>query len=291
MARKNTIRIFDGATAIVTGAASGIGRGLVEELAKRGSEVVLADRQIELAEEVASKICSSGGKASAFNVDVTDFFAVERLVQETVARTNRLDYIFNNAGIGIGGNVSHFGIKDWNQMMDVNLHGVINGVQAAYKIMMTQGFGYIVNTASLAGLTPSPGGVAYATAKHAVVGLSNSLRAESARMGIRVSVLCSGFVRTAILEGGGKYGKMLIDLSPDQHRQVSGIIEKFKTLPPNMFAKKALNSVAKNKAIIIVPAWWKLLWLLNRFFPSAGIDLVGKNFQKMQKQFEFAEQN
>jgi len=84
---------------------------------------------------------------------------------------------------------------------------------------------------------------------------------------------------------------MLIDLSPDQHRQMLKIIEKFKPLSPNMFAKKALNSVAKNKAIIIVPAWWKLLWLLNRFFPSAGIDLVGKSFQKMQKQFGFAEQN
>ena len=156
MARKNTTRIFDGATAIVTGGASGIGRGLAEEMAKRNSEVVLADRQIELAEEVASKICSSGGSASAFNVDVTDFSTVERLVQETVARTGRLDYMFNNAGIGIGGNVSHFGIEDWIQMMDVNLHGVINGVQAVYKIMMAQGFGHIVNTASLARLTPSP---------------------------------------------------------------------------------------------------------------------------------------
>jgi short-subunit dehydrogenase len=291
MARKNTIRIFGGATSVVTGAASGIGHGLAEELAKRGSEVVLADRQIELAEEVASKICSSGGNASAFNVDVTDFSAVERLIQETVARTGRLDYIFNNAGIGIGGNVSHFGIEDWNQMMGVNLRGVIHGVQAAYKIMMAQGFGHIVNTASMAGLTPSPGGVAYATTKHAVVGLSNSLRAESARMGVRVSVLCPGFVRTAILEDGGKYGKMLIDLSPEQHRQMLKMIEKFKPLSPNMFAKKALNSVAKNKAIIIVPSWWKLLWLLNRFFPSAGIDLVGKSFQKMQKQFGFAEQN
>ncbi len=291
MKLNQTIRTFDGATAIVTGAASGIGRGLVEELAKRGCEVVLADRQIELAKEVASKICASGAKAGALKVDVTDFRAVEHLVQKTVERTGRLDYMFNNAGIGIGGNVNHYGIEDWNQMMDVNLRGVINGVHAAHKVMVNQGFGHIINTASMAGLTPSPGGVAYATAKHAVVGLSNSLRAEVAHLGIRVSVLCPGFVRTAILEGGGKYGKMLIELSPDQHRQMFEMIEKFKPLSPDMFAKRALNSVAKNKAIIIVPAWWKLLWLLNRFFPSAGIDLVGRSFQKMQKQFGFAKQN
>jgi len=291
MARKNTIRIFGGATSVVTGAASGIGHGLAEELAKRVSEVVLADRQIELAEEVASKICSSGGNASAFNVDVTDFSAVERLVQETVARTGRLDYIFNNAGIGIGGNVSHFGIEDWNQMMDVNLRGVINGVQAAHKVMLAQGFGHIVNTASLAGLMPSPGNVAYATTKYAVVGLSNSLRAEAAKLGVRVSVLCPGFVRTTILVGGGKYGKMLIDLSPEQHRQMLEMIEKFRPISPNIFAKKALNSVAKNKAIIIVPAWWKLFWWMNRLFPSVGIHLVGKSFQKVQKRFGLAEQN
>ena len=291
MTRKNTIRIFDRATAVVTGGASGIGRGLAEELAKRGCEVVLADRQIALAEEIASKICAFGGNARAFKVNVTDFTAVEKLVQETVERTGRLDYIFNNAGIGIGGNVTHFKIEDWNQMTDVNLLGVINGVQAAHKVMVAQGFGHIVNTASIAGLTPSPGNVAYAATKYAVVGLSNSLRAESARLGVRVSVLCPGFVRTAILENGGKYGKMLIDLSPEQHRQMLEMIEKFKPISPNIFAKKALNSVAKNKAIIIVPAWWKLIWLLNRLFPSAGIDLVGKSFQKMQKRFGFAEKN
>jgi NADP-dependent 3-hydroxy acid dehydrogenase YdfG len=98
-------------------------------------------------------------------IDVTDFMAVEQLVQETIERRGRLDYIFNNAGIGIGGNVTHYDIEDWNQMMDVNLNGVINGVQAAHKVMMAQGFGHIVNTASLAGLMPSPGNVAYATTK------------------------------------------------------------------------------------------------------------------------------
>lgn len=195
-----SIRIFDGATAIVTGGASGIGRALAEELAKRGCEVVLADLQIDLAEEVASEIQVSGGKAKAVKVDVTDFPAMEQLVRETVRRTGRLDYIFNNAGIAIGGNVYHYGIADWNQIVDVNLRGVINGIQAAYKIMMEQGFGHIINTASMAGLMASPGAVAYATTKYGVVGLSKSLRAEAAQIGVRVSVLCPGVIRTPILD-------------------------------------------------------------------------------------------
>jgi NAD(P)-dependent dehydrogenase (short-subunit alcohol dehydrogenase family) len=147
MQSNRTIRFFGGATAIVTGGASGIGRALAVGLAKRGCEVVLADLQIELAEEVASEINASGGKTKAVKIDVTDFPAMERLVQQTVQRTGRLDYIFNNAGIVIGGSVNLYGIEDWNQVIDVNLRGVINGIQAAYKIMMAQGFGHIVNTA------------------------------------------------------------------------------------------------------------------------------------------------
>ncbi|MEW6374409.1 MAG: SDR family oxidoreductase [Thermodesulfobacteriota bacterium] len=275
------MKSFKDRIAIITGGASGIGRALAEELAKRGVEVVLADLQIELAEQVASAIQVSGGKAKPVKIDVTNFPAMEQLVQETVKRTGHLDYIFNNAGIGIGGNVYHYGIEDWNQIVDVNLRGVINGVQAAYKIMMAQGFGHIVNIASMAGLMVSPGAVAYAATKYAVVGLSISLRAEAANMGIRVSVVCPGVVRTPILEGGGRYGKMLIDIPPEQMRQ---LWEKLKPMSPNIFAKKVLNSVAKNKAIIIVPSWWKLYWWINRLSPSLGISLAQKRFQKVQKE-------
>jgi NAD(P)-dependent dehydrogenase (short-subunit alcohol dehydrogenase family) len=281
MESNKTIRIFDGATAIVTGGASGIGRALAEELAKRGSEVVLADLQIELAEEVASEIRVSGGKAKAGKIDVTNFPAMDQLVQETVKRTGRLDYIFNNAGLAIGGNVNNFGIEDWNQIVDVNLRGVINGIQAAYKIMIEQGFGHIINTASMAGLMSSPGAVAYATTKHAVVGLSKSMRAEAAQMGVRISVLCPGVVRTPILEGGGKYGKMLIDIPPEQ---IGRMWERLRPISPNIFAEKVLNSVAKNKAIIIVPSWWKLFWWINRLSPSLGIFLAQKRFQKVHKE-------
>jgi short-subunit dehydrogenase len=159
---------------------------------------------------------------------------------------------------------------------------VINGIQAAYKIMMEQGFGHIVNTASMAGLMSSPGAVAYATTKHAVVGLSKSMRAEAAQMGVRVSVLCPGVVRTPILQGGGKYGKMLIDIPPEQVRRMW---ERLRPMSPNIFAEKVLNSVAKNKAIIIVPSWWKLFWWINRLSPSLGIFLAQKRFQKVQKEF------
>lgn len=289
MSPDKAIRIFGGATAIVTGAASGIGRALAEELARRGCEVVLADLQIELAEQVASEIRVSGGKANAVNIDVTNFPAMAQLVQETVNRTGRLDYIFNNAGIAIGGNVNHFGIEDWDQIIDVNLRGVINGVQAAYKVMMAQGFGHIVNTASLAGLMPSPGNVAYATTKHGVVGLSKSLRAEAAQMGVRVSVFCPGFIRTAILEGGGKYGKILIDMSPEQQRRMLEMIERFKPMSPDLFAKKALNLVAKNQAIIILPSWWKLFWWIHRVFPSLGIFLAQRRFQGFQEKIGIVE--
>ncbi len=113
------------------------------------------------------------------------------------------------------------------------------------------------------------------------MGLSNSLRAEAAHMGVRVSVVCPGVIRTPILEGG-KYGKMLIDIPPEEVRHM---LEKFKPMPPNIFAKKVLNSVARNKAIIIVPSWWKLFWWINRLSPSLAIFLAQKRFKKMQKEF------
>ena len=134
--------------------------------------------------------------------------------------------------------------------------------------MLNQGFGHIVNTAALAGLVPEAGSPSYTTTKHAVVALSRVLRAEAATEGIRVSVLCPGFVRTPILEGGGKYGKHLMELTPEQERDLLDLIEKFRPMSPNVFARKALDAIARNKAIIVIPSWWKLLWWMDRLSPS-----------------------
>ncbi len=276
------LRVFDGATAIITGGASGIGRALGGELAKRGSEVVLADLQIELAEEVASGIRDAGGKATALKLDVTDFSAVESLLREVVERTGGLDFMFNNAGITIAGPIRLHAIEDWNRIIDVNLLGVVNGVQAAYQIMLNQGFGHIVNTASTGGLVPNVISPSYTTTKYAVIGLSRVLRAEAAAEGIRVSVLCPGFVRTPMLEGG-KYGKTLMELSPEQERELRDSFEKLKPMPPDTFAGKALDAIAKNKAIIVEPSWWKLLWWIDRLSPQLTMLQLRKQVMEMNK--------
>jgi NAD(P)-dependent dehydrogenase (short-subunit alcohol dehydrogenase family) len=279
MADTNSLRTYADAVAIVTGGASGIGRALGEALARRKADVVLADRQVELAEEVAAKIRGSGGKASAAALDVRDFEAVDRLVQETVGSRGRLDYIFNNAGIGIGGPARDYTIDDWNQVFAVNIHGVANGVQAAYPVMVRQGFGHIVNTASMAGLMPTPMIVSYGAAKHAVVGLSTSLRVEAASAGVRVSVLCPGVIRTPILDGG-KYGKMPASLTSEAQRRS---MERLRPMEPYILAEQTLRAVARNKAIIVIPAWWKIFWWMNRLSPSLGLYVSTLLFRQSQR--------
>jgi NAD(P)-dependent dehydrogenase (short-subunit alcohol dehydrogenase family) len=245
-------------------------------LAKRGCEVILADLQFELAQKVAAGILAAGGKAMAVKLDVTDYPAVEQVVRDTVVRTGRLDYLFNNAGIFINGGVHLFSIADWEHIVNVNIRGVIHGVHAAYPVMLMQGFGHIVNTGSIAGLIPSPGEVSYAMTKHAVVGLSKSLRAQAGLMGIRVSVLCPGIIRTPMAENGGIFGKSYVNISPELRREM---LEKVRPMPADLFAKKALDAVAKNRAIIIEPSWWKWFWRMNRLFPEYSITLTQKLFK------------
>ncbi len=260
----NQLRIFKDATAIMTGGASGIGRAMALELVSRGCTVVLADRQIALAEELAASIVASGGNAWARKLNVCDYNAVKALVEETVAKTGRLDYMFNNAGIAVGGMTHEYQVSDWDTTMDVNVRGVTNGVQACYSLMVEQGFGHIVNTASMAGLVPATNAVAYSTSKFAVAGLSQSLRIEAEYRGVRVSALCPGAIQTPILTGG-EFGKLGSGITKEQ-------AEKFwvalKPMAPGAFARKAIDKVAKNHALIIVPSWWQKAHLVFRLLPS-----------------------
>ena len=195
----NAMSLLD-RVAIVTGGGSGIGEALSQELARRGASVIVADINSADASRVAAQIGRTGGRAEARQVDVSSEDAVRRVVEETAVSHGRLDYLFNNAGIGIGGDARDLTAEHWHQVLGVDLFGVIYGTLAAYPIMTRQGFGHIVNTSSAAGLLPGPFNAPYNTSKHAVVGLSLSLRIEAADLGVNVSVVCPGFVRTNIYQ-------------------------------------------------------------------------------------------
>lgn len=183
--------------AIITGGASGIGLALAQLLAKRGLRLVLAD-----VDEDGLRQAAAGSGADApveiVQLDVSDPAAVEQTVNDVFARHGRLDYLFNNAGIGSRMDLRDATLAHWQRVVNVNLMGVIHGVQAAYPLMVKQGSGHLVNTASISGLVPWPTQTIYNTTKYAVVGLSHTLRLEAARLGVRVSVVCPGPVRTAI---------------------------------------------------------------------------------------------
>ena len=273
------IRTYLDAVAIVTGGASGIGAALSRELAQRGAHVVIADRQRGLAGEVMATILAAGGKAEAADLDVRDADAVGRLVAGVFERHGRLDYLFNNAGIGVGGEMRDYRLEDWRDVIDVNLMGVAYGVQAAYRRMTTQGFGHIVNTASTAGLLPSPWMGSYTTTKHAVVGLSRALRAEAAHYGLRVSVVCPGVIRTPILTGGA-FGRSTMPLDPAKQME---FWERLRPMDPDDFAREVLRQVAANHAIIVVPRAWRVVWWLSRAAPWLMEGTAARAFRRMKK--------
>jgi NAD(P)-dependent dehydrogenase (short-subunit alcohol dehydrogenase family) len=277
---------FEGKTAIITGGGSGIGRALGEEMAAHGAFVVLADVDIEPAEEAATAIHDRGGRATAAALDVTDAAAVETLVGRIANDHGTLDYMFNNAGIAIAKEARDHTLEDWYTTLDVDLRGVVHGVHAAYPRMIEQGGGHIVNTASLAGLIPAVNEVAYAAAKHGVVGLSTTLRAEGADLGVKVSVVCPGFIDTPILfehmrpEVAERWGF--------HSREDAKAAIPFKAMPVDQAAREILKGVRRNQAIIAVTPHAKMLWNLYRASPAAAVRIGTRIIRDFRKRYSNA---
>jgi NADP-dependent 3-hydroxy acid dehydrogenase YdfG len=255
-----------GKIAFVTGGASGIGAALATKLVDGGAEVWIADRQIGAAQELAQRLDSGGAKAHAIELDVRSYPSFESAVAEAVRQSGRIDYLFNNAGIGVGGEIDSYALDDWNDVFDVNLRGVVHGIQAVYPIMIRQHSGHIVNTASMAGLVTTVGQAAYTATKHAVVAISKTLRLEAERHGVQVSVLCPGAIRTPALTGG-KFGR--IPGISDEELLKSW--ERLRPMAPEKFAERALRAVLRGDAIIVVPTWWKAFWYLERLSPALSM--------------------
>jgi NAD(P)-dependent dehydrogenase (short-subunit alcohol dehydrogenase family) len=269
---------LSGKIAFVTGGASGIGAALTTKLVDGGAEVWIADRQIDAAQEVAQRLDSGGAKAHAIELDVRSYPSFERAVAEAVQQSGRIDYLFNNAGIGVSGEVDSYTLDDWNDVFDVNLRGVVHGIQAVYPIMIRQHSGHIVNTASMAGLVAGPGLGSYTATKHAVVAISKALRVEAERHGVQVSVLCPGVIRTPIL-AGGKYGRMNIS----DEKVLKKFWERLRPMAPEVFAERALRAVLRGDAIIVVPGWWKAWWYLERLSPALSMRFAKVSLKRLRE--------
>jgi len=255
---------FAGRVAIVTGGGSGIGAALVHALAAWGAAVVIADIDETAATSVADQVGAAGGDARTAILDVRDSGAMSDLVNSVAAERGALDLIFNNAGIAVGGLVEELTLDHWDRVIDVNIRGVVHGVHAAYPVMLRQGHGHIVNTASLAGLVPGPGLAPYAAAKHAVVGMSLSLRAEGASRGVKVSAVCPGFIDTPLL------GRVNRDLPQTETgaNAVALAMTLGRLYEADRLAQDVLSGVERNKALIVAPRSARVAWRMTRYAPG-----------------------
>ena len=210
----NRMERFEGQTAVVTGASSGIGRASALRLAEEGADVVVADIDTDGGRETVDLIERAGGEATFVEVDVSDTASIENMVDVAVETYGGLDIAHNNAGI-LTGFVETTGIEEaqWDRIVDINLKGVWACMKAELPVMVEDGGGAIVNTASEAGLVGMGGLSSYSASKHGVVGLTKSVALEYAKRGVRVNAVAPGPTKTNIQSGliGGPGGSSLLD--------------------------------------------------------------------------------
>ena len=197
------MREFAGRTAFVTGGASGVGLALGGAFAAAGAKVMLADIETDALAVAVDSLRRVGADVRGIVCDVADAVSVARAADETVAAFGAVHVLCNNAGVASGSGVDDVSPDNWRWVLDVNLMGVVHGVAAFLPHMRAHGEGaHIVNTASMAGLQGGLGFSPYAASKFAVVGMSEGLSMQLAPLGIGVTVICPGFVRTRISESG-----------------------------------------------------------------------------------------
>jgi len=193
--------ILDGAVAVITGGASGIGRATALAMARRGADVVVADVNRERTDATVAELEAIGRRATGFPCDVSRDGELEALAEGAVAAMGRVDLLMNNAGVVLGGPFEQIPMADWEWIVGINLLGPVRGVRAFLPHMLARGSGYVVNTASFAGLVAhNPLTIPYDVTKHGVVGLSAGLALYLKPKGIGVSVLCPGYVETNLSE-------------------------------------------------------------------------------------------
>src|SRR5438105_4561275 len=250
---------FQGKVAVVTGAASGIGRALAEKCVREGMKVVLADVEEKVLNQASAELKALSGDVLAVRTDVSKAEDVEALAQKAFDTYGAVHLLFNNAGVGAGTTVWESSLADWQWVLGVNLWGVIYGIHFFVPRMLAQDTeGHIVNTASSAGLVSSPGLGIYKVSKHGVVTLSETLALELAARGARLkaSVLCPEWVNTRIMDAERNRPRALQNEGQQMSPEMTAMVQVMRQLaqaglPTSQVAEMIFDAIRQEKFYIL----------------------------------------
>ncbi|HQV40598.1 MAG: SDR family NAD(P)-dependent oxidoreductase [Moraxellaceae bacterium] len=271
MNRQKRLSYFKSKKILITGAGSGIGKATALQLAELGAYLIITDLNpdsLELTAVEARQLGAAG--VDTHVVDVSDWDDMQAMAIKVRKQHSALDVLINNAGVGLAGDFLSTTVEDWQWILSINVMGVVHGCKLFAPDMITNGRGHIVNLASVAGYYAAPDMSAYSASKHAVLGMSESLRAEMAEKGVGVSAICPGVVNTGIVASSRMRGAT---------RQAQDKIVAFynkRNYGPELVAEAILNAIEHNRAVVPVsPEAW-VMYGAKRFAPNA-LDLLSRS--------------
>lgn len=265
-------RFFSGRTVVLTGAASGIGRAMAQQLSAAGATVHALDVNAAGLDSLVAENHGPGTIHSAV-LDVRDRQAYAEVIRGVREISKSIDFLFNNAGVTQLGEAQNIPFERWQRLLDINLMGVIHGCQLVYPIMIAQGAGHIINTASIAGGTGYATAAAYTASKGAILEFTRSMRSEATAYGVKVSVACPGYVDSGIFAQDNIVGA-------DREAVINDLPVKMMT--PNEAAGHLLHGVIKGRKSIIFPFSAVFLWTLSNWAPA----LIGPFHRKFLRVFQ-----
>ena len=258
---------------LITGAASGIGSALAQAFALKGHTLVLADIDEQGMEKTAEAIRGSGGKSFSYVVDVTDPVQVQNFQAKVEEEVGVPDLLINNAGVGISGDFVETPLEEWRWLMGVNLWGYVHMLHAFLPSMIKRESGHVVNVASVGGLTGLPTSSAYSASKFAVVGLTEALWNELRNKGIKVTLVCPSYVRTAMYENTHLFG---------YDQRYIDFVKRF-TIEPEKAVAEIVRGIEKGKFMVITGLPGKIGYYTKRLSTRVALEIQGVFNRKYQK--------
>ncbi len=272
MARRDGLKV-----AMVTGAGSGLGKALCKALGAQNWTVVATDINLEAAEATVVELRGLGGAGEAWELDVRDGEAQVALAQRVFEEYGRCDLVVNNAGVAVSGDIGEVSLDDWRWCVDIDLMGPVYGCHAFAPLMREQGYGHIVNIASIAGYAQAVRMGPYNVAKAGVIALSETLRAELLDTDVGVTVVCPAFFKTQIIQNMR---------SPEHDKKMGQKFLDHASMTADDVAQGILQAVAKNEPFVVMPKQAQLLWWMRRLMPARATEVIMWMAERTRKRAE-----